>query len=272
MKRRRSYKASDRKGRGPAVGVLGRLCAPLALAAIALLAAALVGGLLSCNLSSDGVPSPKAAVIVDQLSLTEPNPAFADTATTLLEQADYAVDYYSGEEVTVDFYRELPARGYDLIILRVHSGLARDEGRPTGYVSLFTGEPFDDKKHYEEREAKLLGRARYYDGSPEYFSIVPDFIELSMAGRFDDTTIIMMGCDGLTTDRTAEAFVQKGAEVVIGWNGDVSAVHTDRATERLLQHLLVEEYTAREAVARTMAEVGPDPDYDTVLLTYPPKG
>lgn len=245
----------------------------LALAGVAFfaaaLAAALVGGLVFRNLSSDGVPSPKTAVIVDQLSLTEPNPAFVDTATKLLEQADYAVDYYSGEEVTVDFYRDLPTRGYDLIILRVHSGLAREEGKPTGYVSLFTGEPFDDTKHYEEGEAKLLGRARYYDGSPEYFSIVPDFIDLSMAGRFPGTTIIVMGCDGLMTDTTAEAFVRKGAEVVIGWNGPVSAAHTDKATERLLQHLVLEEYTAREAIARTMAEVGPDPDYDTVLLMYP---
>jgi hypothetical protein len=63
------------------------------------------------------------AAIVDHLSLTEPNPAFADRATGVLEEAGYAVDYYPGEQVTVDFYRELPSRGYEMLILRVHSAV-----------------------------------------------------------------------------------------------------------------------------------------------------
>ena len=33
------------------------------------------------------------------------------------------MDYYPGEQVTVDFYRTLPLRGYDVLILRVHSGI-----------------------------------------------------------------------------------------------------------------------------------------------------
>ena len=39
----------------------------------------------------------------------------------MLRDAGYSVSYYQGEQVTVDFYRELAARNYDLVILRVHS-------------------------------------------------------------------------------------------------------------------------------------------------------
>lgn len=243
-------------------------------ATVALLSIALGVGLLSWNLSSDSgsPPGPKTAAIVDQLSLTQPNPSFAETATNMLEEAGYTVDYYPGEEVTVDFWRNLPMHGYGLLVLRVHSGLAREEGEPTDYVSLFTGEPFSDIKHYEEAEAGRLSRARYYEDGPEYFAIVPDFIELSMTGRFDGTTIIVMGCDGLTTRTAAEAFVRKGAGSYVGWSGPVSAEHTDAATERLLHHLLVDGLKIQEAVTQTMADVGPDPEYDSTLLVYPSKG
>ena len=266
-KRPRKHELRPAKGRGR----LRR--AVVVLVGIAFLSTCLAAGLLFSGLIGGTSESrPKAAAIVDQLSLTQPNPSFAEAATETLEQAGYAVDYYSGEEVTVDFYRDLPTHGYDLLILRVHSGMARENGEPTGYVSLFTAEPFSDTEHYEEREAGRLGRAKYYDGSPEYFSIVPDFIEFSMTDRFDETTIILMGCNGLTTGVTAEAFVQKGAEAVIGWSGRVSAAHTDAATERLLEKLLVEGLPLADAVAQTAAEVGPDPEYGSALLVYPSKG
>ena len=48
--------------------------------------------------------------------------------------------------------------------------------------------------------------------------------------------------------------------------------HTDAAAEHLLRHLLVDGLTTQGAVARTMAEVGPDPDYESRLLVYPSKG
>lgn len=261
--RRRPKSAKGQAGR--------RRTAALLVAAFAL--AAVVGvGATWILLSGGSPPGPRTAVIVDQLSLSQPNPALAETATNMLERAGYAVDYYPGEEVTVDFYRDLPSHGYDLIVLRVHSGLARAYGEPTDYVSLFTGEPFDETRHTAEGAAGLLGRAKYYDGSPEYYGIVPAFIEASMKGRFDGATVIMLGCDGLTTDTSAEAFVHKGANAVVGWSGLVSAKHTDAATESLLRHLLADGLSIRDAVAQTMAEVGPDPEFGSVLGVYPSKG
>jgi len=272
LRKARRLKVGRPHGAAPQAGRKGRLVKAL----IGLIAATVVSAIAVClflALGSGGsTTGPKTAAIVDQLSLTQPNPTFAETATGILEDAGYRVDYYPGEAVTVEFYRDLPTHGYDLLLLRVHSGLARDYGEPTGYVSIFSGEPFSETKYAQERADGLVGRASYYDGSPQVFGIVPDFIESSMRGRFDGATVVMLGCDGLITNVTAEAFVQKGAKTVVGWSGPVSAEHTDAAGEHLLRHLLVDELTTQGAVARTMAEVGPDPEYESVLRLYPPEG
>ncbi len=116
---------------------------PLALVAIALLAVAVGGALLLAG-RGDSPSRPFTAAIVDQLSLTQPNPEFIGQARGLLAQAGYLVDYYPGEQVTVDFYRDLPTRNYDLIILRVHSATVFEVDPATGertekdFVGLFT--------------------------------------------------------------------------------------------------------------------------------------
>jgi hypothetical protein len=69
----------------------------------------------------------------------------------------------------------------------------------------------------------------------------------------------------------AEAFVRKGAGAFVSWDDLVSTDHTDAATERLLHYLVVEKRTLSEAIAQTMAEIGPDPSYGSKLLVYPPE-
>lgn len=249
---------------------LRRLAAAVVVS-VALLATSLAAGLLLSGLAGGGPSGPRTAAIVDQLSLTQPNPTFVEAATDMLEQAGYAVDYYAGEQVTVDFYRDLPTHGYELIILRVHSGLVTElcvetgSRRPTDYVALFTSEPYSDIEYSVEQQLGRLGRFTYHEGSAAYFGIPPTFITESMRGNFDDTTIIMMGCDGLKTDITAEAFVQKGAKAFVSWSGPVSATHTDAATERLLELLLIQGLTPEDAVRQTAVEVGPDPAYGAEL-------
>jgi len=88
-------------------------------------------------------------------------------------------------------------------------------------------------------------------------------------GDFDGATVIVMGCDALRSDVLASAFVDKGATAVIGWDGPVSAEETDSATERLLRHLVADKHSTPEAVAKTMAEVGPDLSYSSSLRLYP---
>ena len=272
-KRPQKDKLRRRKGDGR----LGR--AAVAVVGVALLCTSLAAGLLFSGLTTSGPSGPKMAAIVDQLSLTFPNPAFAETATNTLEEAGYAVDYYSGEAVTVDLYRDLPKHDYELIILRVHSGTVRqvdptsEERTMMEYVGLFTGEPYSDARYGGRVGAGRIGLAvatDYHGG--RYFGVTPYFIEHTMEGGFGGSTIILMGCDGLRSDTTAETFIAKGAETFVSWSGKVSASHTDAATQRLLQHLLIEKLPTPEAVEQTMAEVGPDPDYDSTLLVYPPRG
>jgi len=75
----------------------------------------------------------------------------------------------------------------------------------------------------------------------------------------------MMGCDGLKTNRTAQAFLNKGAEAFVSWTRKVSASHADAATLSLLQKLIIDGLTVEEAVVQTAAETGPDPWYGAEL-------
>ena len=216
---------------------------------------------------------PPTAAIVDQLSLTFPNPSFREEATSTLEQAGYVVDYYPGEEVTVGFYRSLPDQDYDLIIFRAHAARIQGvfRGEPLDETVLFTNEPYDPEGYYAEQVEARLDIAYTSVGAPKYFGITADFIEFSMQGDFDDAMVIMMGCEGLASDRTAEAFVNKGAAGYISWTDTVTATHTDAATERLLELLLLDDLSADDAVAQTMTDIGPDPIYGSDLRAYPPE-
>jgi len=215
------------------------------------------------SISDDGV---KRAVIVDQLSLTQPNPDFISETRGTLAAAGYTVEYISGEDVTVDIYRSLPDRGYDLVLLRVHAGITTEVNEATGertgteYVSLFTGEAYDEGK-YSDEQLNRLGIARYDENSDPLFGIGPAFVDDSMHGDFDGALVVMMGCDGLRSQRTAEAFLDRGASAFVSWTRPISASHTDTATEALLQRLVIEDLPVEEAVAQTAAEVGPDPVY-----------
>jgi len=213
-------------------------------------------------------PQPKAA-IVDQLSLTFPNQTFMQTATNTLKQAGYTVDYYPGEKVTVEFYRNLPTHDYKLIILRVHSALSPYES----YVSLFTSEPYDKTRYTYEQLTDRLFIGSYSEEDRKkgifYFGIPPAFVKNSMNGKFDNTSIIMMGCNGLTYDCLAKAFIEKRAKVYISWSDSISASHTDTGTTQLLKHLITEKQTIEQAVENTMKEVGPDPAYNSLLIYYP---
>ena len=82
----------------------------------------------------------------------------------------------------------------------------------------------------------------------------------------------MMGCDGLNTQTTAQALLDKGAKAFVSWSKPVSATHTDSSTRRLLENLLIEGLPVGEAVAQTAAEVGPDPWYGANLRILQQQG
>lgn len=218
------------------------------------------------NFSRPGEPEVHKAALVDQLSLTFPNQSFIDNTTEILEQAGYTVDYYTGEEVTVDLYRDLPTHHYDLVILRVHSArFLLPNGTLGDDVALFTGETYDPEKYVEEEKAGSVGSAHYSNTSASYFGITPSFVALAMEGKFEDSTVILMGCDGVRSDTMAKVFIYKGANAFVSWTKEIQASYTDAVTESLLKHLLIEKLPLKEAMSKAIAEVGFDQIYGSEL-------
>ena len=212
--------------------------------------------------------SPKIA-IVDQLSIQWPNQSFNQTVQTILNQTGLKIDYYPSEAVTVDLFRELPKHNYKLIIFRVHSSATSAvSGTPT-FVVFFTSEVYNTYSHVQEQNDMRVVMVMFPNVETRYFGVTPPFVKDSMQGRFNDTVIVAMGCEGLTNTSMAEAFIEKGARAYISWNGSVSASHTDEATVSLLNHLVTEKLTVEEAVRQTMNEVGPDPTDNSILAFYP---
>lgn len=237
-----------------------------------------IAAILSCFLIYFGLnlqnptpvdKTPKAA-IVDHLSISQPNNTFSQTIQALINETGLEVDYYPGEEVTVDFYRNLPLHNYKLILFRVHStGECTVEDFPP-FIVFFSSEEYSNMKHVSDQLATQLVYVNFPEAEPPgYFGITPLFITDRVNGRFNDTIIVAMGCDGLKHTTMAEAFIEKGAKVYIGWNGPVAASHTDKATTCLLRKLITEKQCMEEAVNETMKEVGPDPVNESILAFYP---
>jgi hypothetical protein len=239
-----------------------------------LIALGIAGVVVFVRIYPMGQPSPDnvgelRAVIVDQLSSFQENEDFITEVTKELEDYGFEVDLYQGDEITVDFYRQLPTHGYKLIIFRAHSGiLAEDEEVILGTV-LFTNEAYSESAHLPEQLRDRLVMARVGEGYPMVFGIPPEFIRESMKGKFDDAVVIMMGCSGIFLTDLAEAFVDKDASVYVAWNGSVELYYVDEATPYLMRQLCSGNLTIKEAVDSTMDVIGPDPEHKAGLKYYP---
>lgn len=243
--------------------------------AIPLVIAAIVAGVF---LYPSSQPSPEnngepSAAIVDQLYSMQPNQAFINKSTEILEAYGLKVDLYQGDEVTVDLYGKLPSYGYEVIIFRAHAGLLFHEEDSQAIVReatcIFTNEPYSETKHISEQLNGELAKARVAEGYPIVFAIGARFTKHSMEGEFDNTVVIMMGCNCLHLTDLALAFYEKGASSYLAWDGLVGLDYVDDATITLLEKLLSEELSIQAAVEETMAEEGPDPNYGAVLTYYP---
>jgi len=216
------------------------------------------------------------AAIVDQLSSLQENERFIANVTRELEYYGFKVDLYQGDNITVDFYHDLPKRGYKLIVFRAHSGILEQDGEMMLRTVLFTNEPYDESAYTLEILYEQLVMGGACQGCPMMFGITPRFVRAEdvigkgrdMVGRFDDTVIIMMGCSGIAMEDMARAFVDKGASVYLAWDLSVGLNYVDDATPYLIKQLCSEKLTIREAVDSTMAEVGAEPEYGAELAYY----
>jgi len=214
---------------------------------------------------------PKAAII-DQLSssqLTEtsrfPNPTFVETAKEMLYQRFTKVDYYS-DNATVGQYKSLPSQGYKLIIWRAHSAL----NLKNKYIAVSTSEKHSPEK-YNQYSNDQLTLCNITDDPTLYFAITPIFIKECMSGRFEDTVIVFMSCNGLKKDyyKTAEAFIEKGAKVFISWDGWIDSPNNDHAITLLLDYLINKNNTISGAVNKIPSYFSTS--YGTSTLDYYPR-
>jgi hypothetical protein len=216
------------------------------------------------------------AAIIDQLSSLQENDDFIGNVTRELEDYGFEVDLYQGGNITVDLYRQLPTYGYKLIIFRAHSGILEQDGEVMLRTVVFTNEPYNESGYPLEQVYEQLAMGGACQGCPMMFGITPEFVRAKsvvgqatdMAGTFDDTVIIMMGCSGIALTDLAEAFVDKGASAYLAWDRSVELYYVDEATPYLLHQLCSEELTIREAVNNTMDVIGADPNYGAELAYY----
>lgn len=256
----------QRKGRSARKGLpwFGWLLIALSIASVAVFIRFYLPG----RPSENNVGEPRA-VIVDQLSSMQENDAFIADVTEELEEYGFDVDVYQRDEVRVDLYRELPTRGYKLIVFRAHSGLLAENEVTQDRTVLFTNEEYSQFSHYDDQLHDRLVMARVGEGYPMVFGIPPKFILESTEGRFDDSVVIMMGCSGLFLRDLAQAFVDRGASVYVAWNGSVELYYVDEATPYLVRQLCSGNMTVKEAVANAMDIIGPDPEHKAGLEYYP---
>jgi hypothetical protein len=168
------------------------------------------------------------ALIVDQLALNYPDPSFVTNITQALTAGGYTVDYSGPSPSAVDMFRQLPSQGYNLIIIRAHQG---------GGQAIITSQLYSPSEFQSDQQNAALVAADV-DNGPLYFAITPQFVSYDMQGMFPGTTVIVMGCAALQgTQDLALAFIDKGANYFVGWDGSVTIIHTDVATVNMVQLL-----------------------------------
>jgi len=203
------------------------------------------------------------AALIDALYSTLPDDEFTDSLKETLETAGFEVDVFQGTEVTVDFLKNVPS-GYDLIVLRMHSALHYDD------LYLFTGEPYSVNKYTDEQYFRLVKEAYATDNSDAVFAVNWGFVKRCMAEKFNDTLIVMMGCDGTSDSTLIDEFLNQDAVGYISWDGPVSIGHSDSATLQLVKCLYLDELSVRDAIQNTNLQMGADPEWGSYLEYYIP--
>jgi len=200
-----------------------------------------------------GPPAEPKAAIVDQLGsslLPEgvgfPNKPFVNATKELLYKFFPKVDYYSNN-ATVENYKSLSSQGYKLILWRAHSALDLE----SKYIAICTSERESSANYDQYLENEQLTLCNITD-SNLYFGITPKFVGECMSGRFEDTVVVLMSCNGLKQgyEATAESFIQRGAKVFISWDGWILPSDNDNGITMLLSYLINDTNTIAEAVEK----------------------
>lgn len=218
---------------------------------------------------------PPRAVIIDQLYDEMPNKEFHTKATEYLQSAGYSVDIVTTQDITVDYYKNLPKMNYEFVVVRTHGAENVND------VVVFTGERYSEEQYISEqllgqvkKAAPLLERmykvsddgssdwvivneTYRYKVSPanpinesenEYFAISADLVKHAMKGKFNDTVFVLGGCNTLSNPSLGQALLDKGASTVIGWDDTVGNADNDQALLRFMDNYLKQQKNLDESI------------------------
>ena len=192
--------------------------------------------------------STKKAILIDQLDKDFPNPILQGTLTEYFNSANYELDIYTTDEITVDFFKKLPSMNYDFVIIRSHA-LAVWNEEPSAWI--FTGEKYTKDKYISEQQSGHVSRGVPFRVSTanelgfdeasksRLFMIGSKMITEQMDGSFPGSVIILAGCDTLALPDLAESFIYRGASQVVGWNGLIDSNNNDLVLRNLLKQTLL---------------------------------
>ena len=255
-----------------------------------------VSALLISEYSGDTNPAiqgiPKAAII-DQLNTDIPNESFHNQTIEYFQASGYEVDVFTTNDITVNFYKNLPKMNYNFIVIRTF-GVSEKSNES---ISLFTGEKYQEDKYVSEQlfgqvkkaspTGELIGSKTTdnstvwftlnntgFLGTPlslkEYFVITPKFVKDSMIGKFPETVFILAGSSTLENDSMAKSLIDRGATTVIGWDDKVTNSEGDKMILELLEKVLIDNVKVRQAVDMIGDELNSQDRYYNGTLKYYP--
>lgn len=245
-----------------------------------LIAAAIVGISFSAFLMQDdsklqAYDGPPRAVIIDQLYDEMPNEEFQLKATQYLQNAGYSVDIVTTQDITVDYYKNLPKMNYKFVLVRTHGA------ENTNDVVVFTGERYSEEQYISEQlmgqvkkaapllettfnisdddssEWVIVNETYRYKVSPahpinvsenEFFAISADLVRNAMNGKFNDTVFVLGGCNTLSNPSLGQALLDRGASTVVGWDNTVGNADNDQALLRFMDNYLNQHKNLDESI------------------------
>ena len=223
----------------------------------------------------DGIPK---AVIIDQLYKDYPSQSYRNEVTEILSKAGYKVDIVETDEVTLEYYKQLPSMNYKIIIFRGHS-LGESNG-VTESASLFTGEIYTHHKYIKEQfldqvavgvpylfsELRETGGVGSQPANHTYFVVGSKMVDELMVGNFDESIIILAGCETMEGTLLADSLLKRGASDVIGWSGLIGIYNNDRVVTYLLNKTLAEGSDISEAVDYINNQVDGQVVFETTVV------
>jgi hypothetical protein len=230
---------------------------------------------------SQDKPRPLAAII-DQLHDILPNKRHQQKSLKYLEDAGFDVDLYTTEDITVDFFKNLPSMNYKFIIFRTHSLEVPQLGNST---FLFTGEKYNIDKHILEQLSGQVHKAiplsdqsseekieeAMADPDTMYFTVGSKLIDELMIGEFPQSVIIIGGCESVRTPDLVKSLMLRGASVVVGWDRSIMSTENDRVMLALLEEILVNKIGMYDAIDSVMDEFGENLQYSSKLFYFQDK-